>query len=279
MRSSWDDLFGHAALTVKDSGIWRILGFADFGHYAAERLCLSERTVEQRVALERRLWEVPALREAFATRTLSYEQARLLSHLPDAEIPAWIPRAQELTCIELRRQLEGEKEAQLCAAGKLVARLPERIALTLATAFKAVRAAEDPWMSDGACLVELARHYLAVWKPLLPKRKTRSQRIRERDGHRCSVPGCSRKAMQAHHLEARSQGGSDADDNLGGLCAHHHLVGVHGGYLRVRGKAPDALTWELLRAPGGPVPFLGGVPLALAGVGPGQGSGGVGAPA
>jgi hypothetical protein len=245
LRSSWDDLFAHAALAIKASGIWRFLGFATFGHYCVERLGLSERTVEQRVALEKRLWEVPVLREAFARRQLSYEQARLLSRLPDEEIAAWIPHAQELTCIELRRALEREKEAQLCAAGKLVAKLPEAIALTLATAFKAVRAAENPRLSDGACLVVLAQHYLEVWKPQLPKRKTRSQRIRERDLGRCQVPGCSRRAAHAHHVEPRSHLGPDTDENQVGICAHHHLVGIEKGYVRVNGTAPNGLVWEL----------------------------------
>ena len=245
MRSSWDDLFAHAARAVKGSGIWRFHGFATFGHYCAERLALSERMVEQRVALEKRLWEVPVLREAFALRQLSYEQARLLSHLPDADIPAWIPRAQELTCIQLRRSLEREREAQLCAAGKLVAKLPEGIALTLATAFQAVRAAEGSRLSDGKCLVALARHYLEVWKPLLPTRKTLSQRIRERDLGRCQVPGCSRRAAHAHHVEPRSHCGPDTAENQVGICAHHHLVGIEKGYVRVNGTAPNGLVWEL----------------------------------
>jgi hypothetical protein len=245
MRSSWDDVFAHAARAVKASGIWRFLGFATFGHYCVERLGLSERMVGQRLALERRLWEVPALRESFVRRELSYEQSRLLSRLPDEEIPAWIPRAQELTCIQLRRALEREEEAQLSAAGKLVAKMPEGIALTLATAFRAVRAAEGHRLSDGKCLVALARHYLEVWKPLLPKRRTQSQRIRERDLGQCQVPGCSRRAAHAHHIEPRSHLGPDTDDNQVGICPYHHLVGIEKGYVRVNGTAPNGLVWEL----------------------------------
>ncbi len=30
-----------------------------------------------------------------------------------------------------------------------------------------------------------------------------------------------------------------------GLCAAHHLHGVHRGWVRVRGQAPEGLTWEL----------------------------------
>jgi hypothetical protein len=38
------------------------------------------------------------------------------------------------------------------------------------------------------------------------------------------------------------------------LCAYHHLRGVHGGRLRIRGRAPHALRFELgLRAGGAPL--------------------------
>jgi hypothetical protein len=37
-------------------------------------------------------------------------------------------------------------------------------------------------------------------------------------------------------------------ENLVGLCLVHHLRAVHGGYLRVTGRAPDALVWEVLAA-------------------------------
>jgi hypothetical protein len=43
----------------------------------------------------------------------------------------------------------------------------------------------------------------------------------------------------------RAQGGGDEPENLLALCACHHLRGIHGGHLRVHGKAPDGLRWEL----------------------------------
>ncbi len=39
--------------------------------------------------------------------------------------------------------------------------------------------------------------------------------------------------------------GEDHPSNLVGLCTAHHLFGIHGGYLRVLGKAPDRLVWLL----------------------------------
>jgi hypothetical protein len=102
LRDSWDDVLGHCARAVQASGLWRVLGFASFGHYCRERLGLSERAVEQRAALERRLWEVPALKAAHRAG-LSRERLRLFSRLPDREVAAWVARAGTMTCVALRR--------------------------------------------------------------------------------------------------------------------------------------------------------------------------------
>jgi hypothetical protein len=59
-----------------------------------------------------------------------------------------------------------------------------------------------------------------------------------------SSPGCSRPAVHCHHIEFRSQGGSDDPDNQIGLCAVHHLRRIHAGLMRVTGQAPDKLVWE-----------------------------------
>jgi len=53
--------------------------------------------------------------------------------------------------------------------------------------------------------------------------------------------------VHTHHIIPRSGGGTDEPENLVALCAFHHLVGIHEGYIRVRGRAPDGLTWELVR--------------------------------
>lgn len=52
--------------------------------------------------------------------------------------------------------------------------------------------------------------------------------------------------MHAHHVWFRSRGGGDDEWNLVGICLVHHLRGVHMGWLRVSGVAPDGLVWELL---------------------------------
>jgi hypothetical protein len=243
-RATWDRTLGYCAYMVKRSGLHQVAGFASFEHYCSERLGLAARTVEQRAAVEKSIWQVPALRAARESG-LAYEKVRILSRLPAREIEGWIFRAWELTSVALRAELEERDEAQMRAARALRARVPARIALLLQAAFRAVRAAEGRLLDDGRCLVRVARHFVDVWKPHVKKARTLSQKVRERDLGRCQMPGCSRRAVHAHHVEPRSHGGADTEENLVALCGCHHLRGIHGGYIRVLGRAPDQLVWDV----------------------------------
>ncbi len=74
----------------------------------------------------------------------------------------------------------------------------------------------------------------------------REHQVFARDEWRCTVPGCtSRRNLHDHHIRFRSAGGSDALENRTTLCAWHHLRGVHAGIVRIRGRAPGALRFEL----------------------------------
>jgi hypothetical protein len=246
MREGWDELVGHLGLLVLDTGVWRDMGFSDFGHYCAERLGLSARAVEQRVALERRLYALPSLRTALREGRVSYEKARLVAkHADDTTVEALIVRAEESTCIALRRELDVAEEAQMSARGQLDVRVPRRVASLLDAACRAAREAAQTWLTPEACLVRVAEHFIATWKEPLKTRSTPHGRVLARDRGWCQVPGCSRAATQAHHLVYQSHGGSDDPSNLTSLCAAHHLHGVHKGWIRVTGHAPDRLCWEL----------------------------------
>jgi hypothetical protein len=243
-RKSWDDAFGHLAMLFRSIRGWDHLGFGSFGQYCEEALGMSERTVAQRVALERGLVQNPLLRTALAEGRISYEKARLIARdAPPEQVPQWIARAEHVTCIDLRRELERKSEAQMCARGELSVWMPESIASLLKGTFRALRAAAKRWMWAEQCLFSLAMHFVEVYEHLLEKARTLQQRIRIRDGHCCKVPGCSRPSVHAHHIIPKSQGGTDDDWNLVSLCASHHLNGIHGGRIRVTGRAPDALTW------------------------------------
>ena len=248
MRNRWDEVLGHVAMLFRQSHAWEPLGFTDFGHYCEERLGMAERTLGQRVALERALCRYPLLREALRERRISYEKARVIARHVQAEHPdelrPLIAMAQTMTCVALRRALQARSEEQMCARGIFTLSMPMHVAELLKDAFRALRAAAKRWLSLGECLMRMAAHFAETWKGHLKEVMTAHRRIRARDGHFCQAPGCSRPAAHAHHIEFRAQGGSDDPSNLVSLCAAHHLFGIHDGRMRVTGTAPDKLVWE-----------------------------------
>ncbi len=246
MRDGWDELVGHLGLLVSMLGLWRDMGFASFAHYCAERLGMTARTVEQRVWLERRLYALPALRRALREGRVGYEKARLVAaSADDATVEGLIERAQGLTCINLRRELEARERAQMCARGELDLRVPRGVGALLDAAIRAAREAAGSWISPGECLTRIAEHFAETWEKPLAERSTPQKKVLARDAGLCQVPGCSRAAVHVHHVLYRSRGGLDDECNMVSLCAAHHLHGVHRGWVRVHGQAPDGLTWEL----------------------------------
>jgi hypothetical protein len=115
------------------------------------------------------------------------------------------------------------------------------------------------WLSPGECIARIAEHFVGTWEKALAERGTRQKKVIARDAGFCQVPGCSRAAAHAHHVLYRSRGGADVESNMVSLCAAHHLHGVHRGWVCVRGRAPEGLTWELGVRPGG-------APLVVVGV-------------
>ena len=263
MRARWDELLGHLGLLLQRVGVWRDMGFACFGHYSAERLGIAERTIAQRIALERRFYSLPGLREALRARRISYEKARLVASVADeASVAGWIAQAERSTCIELRHEIERRDDAQMRARASLTLRVPRSVGVLVGAAFRAVREVEGRPMTGGECLVRVAAHFLETWRDAVPDRRSRSAKALARDGGSCQVPVCSRAAAHAHHIVLRSAGGGDEESNLVSLCAAHHLHGVHAGYVRVSGRAPDALVWELgIGYDGAPLQVFGGAPV------------------
>ncbi len=245
LRRRWDELLGHLGLVMKSFGLWRELGFASFDHFCEERLWMAPRTVEQRTWLERRFYDLPGLREALRSGRLSYEQARLVAGEATPEtLPDWVRRAEGMTVIALRRAMDKEDERQMCARETLELLVPARVADLLSAAFRAARKRAGRWLTPGECLLEMARHFKKTWQGAVDERSTPERRARRRDEY-CQVPGCSRLATQAHHIIHVSQGGTDDPWNLVGVCAAHHLHCIHRGWVRVSGRAPDHLVWEL----------------------------------
>ncbi|MFL5290999.1 MAG: HNH endonuclease [Myxococcales bacterium] len=173
LRERWDEVFGHLAMLLRAVDGWRRLGFASFEHYTAERLGMGVRAVAERAALERKLYEVPQLRQAMREKRISYEKARLIArHAAEEEVDAWIERAGRIPCISLRRELQANEERQMCARGEFEVWAPRRAAAVIALAFSAARKAAGRWISAGECLVRIAQHFIDNWEAALAVRST-----------------------------------------------------------------------------------------------------------
>jgi hypothetical protein len=245
-RAGQDELLGRACLLVRRFGSWRFQGFPCFDAWCADWLGLAPSTVRQRIALERRMQELPELREALRSGRLSYEQARLVARVArPGDVAARIEAAAAKTCIAYRRELEGEADRQMWRAGELRAVVPEDVEDLLSDALRAARAAAKGGLTPGEALVAIAVHFIRTWKHEVLRIVRATDEVVLRDGGLCQVPGCSRPADQVHHLIFRSAGGPLEAWNEVSLCTPHHLVAVHGGILEITGTAPDGLRFVL----------------------------------
>ena len=96
--------------------------------------------------------------------------------------------------------------------------------------------------------------FLVAHLPLWLEEVQHGDPIAVRDRFECQFPGCSLRSGSAHHIRFRSQGGPDEPWNEIFGCNVHHLDGVHRGWIRVSGRAPDQLLFELgIRSDGTPV--------------------------
>ena len=67
--------------------------------------------------------------------------------------------------------------------------------------------------------------------------------VLERDGWKCTYPGCGARAqLHVHHIQYRSHGVCHWPWNLTVVCNFHHDL-IHRKHIGVKGRAPHALEW------------------------------------
>jgi hypothetical protein len=135
------------------------------------------------------------------------------------------------------------------ATQQLTWRVPRDVARLFTAVRKTLRARLEAerghLLTDGQVFDALLDGAVLAWTQREPGTRP-PDRVIERDGYRCAVPGCtSRRNLHDHHVTFRSAGGSDAPRNRITLCAFHHQRCLHAGLLGVRGRAPDGLVFEL----------------------------------
>ena len=115
-------------------------------------------------------------------------------------------------------------------------------------------AQDDGLASYGMVLREVAVAFLITHLPSWLEASDDQDPIAVRARFTCQVPGCDRLGGAGHHLWLLSQLGPDEPWNIEFLCFDHHIPGVHGGRLRIYGRAPNGLVVELgLRPDGTPL--------------------------
>jgi len=249
-RRGFDMAFGAVATRLISHRIWRELGYHGVEEYCRERLGISPRSFRERVWLERRMCALPQLRVALESGKLTYSKALLVAKDARAhDVADRIEDASTTTWQQVERESSAEEDRRNRAQG--IRRLwgPEDAVRTIADAITCVRlvAVESGMgvIDSGHALALIATHYIQVWEAHRNRRPPpRRRKVLSRHDGLCAVPGCSAAAQHEHHIEYRSRGGGDDPANLLGLCAMHHLRGVHAGNLRVCGSAGERLEWH-----------------------------------
>ncbi|MHC4342851.1 MAG: HNH endonuclease [Planctomycetota bacterium] len=253
-RRGFDEAFGALALQIVEGKVWKTLGYHSQGDYVQNRLGISVSTFRSRVWLERRLRDLPELREVLSSGRLSFSKALLLAKgATPHNIKERIEEACSTTCQQVERESTKEEDKKNRKAGVRRIWGPKDAARTLALAIASAQALHEELgepIDEGEALAVIADYFVEVWS----KHKkgiewSLSPAIRRtallRHGGLCAVPGCSRAAEHLHHGVFRSHGGPDEPWNLIGLCSPHHLHGAHKGYLTVKGRAGERLVWRL----------------------------------
>jgi hypothetical protein len=163
---------------------------------------------------------------------------RCLFHPEQAQDP--IPPEEEQMCAP---------DVDVDATQELTWRVPCEVAVLFTAVRETLRAKLRPergrFLHDGEVFDAMLDCALLTWS-LREPRAPRPDPVIARDGYLCAVPGCtSRRSLHDHHLRFRSAGGCDAAGNRLTLCAFHHQRCLHAGLLRIQGRAPDGLVFEL----------------------------------
>ncbi len=249
-----DHDLGRLLRQVLERRLYRELGFGSFERYVLERVDVSPRTVRRWVRMARLGPAGSAVGGAFRDGLLTPKQASLVSEVvPPAQQPDAIAFAQGVTL----RWLEDALGARGTGRDAISFTAPPEAANVFLVALEAARlhleAEKQTKQSATDALLWMLDHVIAAW--LEQGAQFHDYADFERDGFRCTAPGCTaRRSLQSHHIVFQSAGGPDEPWNRTTLCAFHHLRGIHADTLRCSGRAPEGLVFELgLRAAGLPL--------------------------
>jgi hypothetical protein len=225
---------GRILRQMRERGLLAEIGFESLERYARERLDLSPRTARRLVALSRAEHRAPAVATAFQAGELPAFHAQAVASVADLDSArAWVERARAVTLRRLEDELAFRPRREIVFhAPPEVARFFLSMLVRAGSLERLLAHAIRTWVEQGEHFEDYADF--------------------ERDGFRCTVPGCTgRRNLHSHHIRFKGVGGPDVPENRTTLCACHHERALHaqgsvrGALLRIRGRAPHGLRFEL----------------------------------
>jgi hypothetical protein len=247
--------------------------YLEYGHsstvdYARERLGFEDRKTWSLLHMARRLKVLPELKKAFGKGKIPWTKAReaVKAATPETD-QQWVEKCLELS----NRQLEQEVKQTLPPVKKktLVLVLEGDMLDTYEQTREACERLAGKTLTDMEVFDLMCAEVLCTFATTPPFGMDNEidveddeladetdagidekeaggfvRSIAERDGWKCTRPGCScRTGLQGNHIIPRARGGPDEDWNLHTTCASCHLA-ITQGRLKVSGRAPNGLTWE-----------------------------------
>ena len=234
---------------VENRRLYLKYGFASTVDYARERLGFEDRKTRSLVNMAERFEELPRLKKAFRQGDIPWTKAREVVKVATPKNEAkWLDRCQSMSNRQLEQEVKRKQpptkkktlffvlEGDRVEAWEQAREALERLA---------GKTLSDIEVFDLLCAEALCTY--ATTPPFGDGEQTDGgfvRQVAERDGWKCTRPGCSnRSALTANHIIPRSRSGPDETWNLHTVCAVCH-AGITEGRLRVKGRAPDELTWE-----------------------------------
>lgn len=225
-------------------------GFSSTVDYARERLGFEDRKTRSLLYMAERFQSLPEIGQAFAQGELAWTKVREVVKVAQPETESlWLEKCRNLS----NRQLEQEVRQSLPPVRKktLVVVLEGELVDTWEQAREAAQRLAGKNLTDMEFIEVMMAEILCTYATTPALGPTGEEAaggfagdILERDGWQCTRPGCTcRVGLQGHHLEPRSQGGSDDPANRTVVCAICHSA-VTRGVVKVSGRAPDHLVWE-----------------------------------
>ena len=229
-RESFDEPLGRVLYHLVGGDFMWLLGFSSFGEYCRDRLGISESTARQRIRLERRMRELPPLRQALISGKLTYTKAIEVSrHATRRDVEERIRDAAGTTYQQTKQVADEEEERRDRERGERKVRSPRAAQEVILAANRDLRehfAKEGEEIDGGEAFIRLHSIFFEKWEKPLKRSEWRTaaeKGVMMRHGGLCAVPGCTRAAQMIAFGQGWRQavgvgpgGGNRSRDRRGG---------------------------------------------------------------